>query len=917
MRRLLPLAVVRHLGRHPWQAGLAVLGIALGVAVAVSVDLANASAVRGFELSTTTLAGRATHAVETDGPGLPDGLVARIAREPGVGPAAPVVEGYGTARPVEAEARDRARDAAHRDGDGGGEPGLTLKVLGVDPFAEGPFRPGLTAPGEPGTAAGSARGTGGEDGTAAGATELVTRPGTGLLTRATARELGVEPGLGFVLEVAGRSHEVELLGVLDPADDASRESLAGVLVTDVATAQELLDRVGRVDRIELILPEGAVGSRAEERLRGLLPPDARLAPAGARARTWAEMTRAFRLNLTALSLLALVCGAFLIYNTMAFSVVQRRRLLATLRALGATRRELFAVLLGEAAVVGVAGTLLGLVAGVGLGRLLLELVTRTINDLYFVLTVRSLALEPAVLLRGSVLGVGATLVAALAPAAEATTAPPRAALARSTLESRARRGAPRAASAGLVLLAAGGLLLLAGDGGAGGGTGPSSLGPAFAGIFLGLVGCGLLTPAATVLLMRVFRRPAGLAFGVLGRMAARGVVASLSRTGVAVAALMIAVAVTVGVGVMIGSFRGTVVRWLDATLQADVYLSPVGPDSGPGTARVAPEALRRIRATPGVARLEPLRTVEAAWRPEPETGTAPGEAEGVRLVALDLGPAPPGEHPARERFRLEAGRREPAFDAATRGEAVLVSEPLAYRRGLGLGDRLRLLAPTGERTFSVAGVYEDYGAGPGAVLIHLPVYRELFRDPAISAVSVEAAAGTDPEELAARLRRSTAGAQALSIRSNAALRHVSLAVFDRTFQVTRALRWLAGLVAFIGILSALMALQLERARELGVLRAQGMTPGQLWRLVTSETGLMGLAAGVLAMPVGLALAAVMIFVVNRRSFGWTLDVTADPAVLGSILGGGLALAVGAALLAGIYPAWRMARTPPAEALREE
>jgi putative ABC transport system permease protein len=280
-------------------------------------------------------------------------------------------------------------------------------------------------------------------------------------------------------------------------------------------------------------------------------------------------------------------------------------------------------------------------------------------------------------------------------------------------------------------------------------------------------------------------------------------------------------------------------------------------------------------------------------------------------VALDL-----GGPDVRDGFRLTEGgarARSRAFGAAARGEAVLVSEPFGYRHGLAAGDRLRLVTREGRRELTVAGVYYDYGADRGAVLLDLALYRRLYRDPAVSGVSARAAPGVEPEELAARLRRATAGVQLLDVRSQRTLRERSLTVFDRTFEITRVLRWLAGLVAFIGVLSALMALQLERSRELGVLRANGLTPGQLWRLVTSQTVLLGVAAGLLALPVGLLLADVMIRVVNRRSFGWTLEMTVAPEILLQAL----ALAVGAAFLAGLFPAWKMSRTSPAVALREE
>ncbi len=728
MSPLVLRSTLRFLLRHPWQGGLAVLGIALGVAVVVAIDLANASAGRAFELSTEALAGRATHQVVGGPGGLPDGLFTRLVVGAGVHPAAPVVEGFASA--------------------GAGAERRTLRVLGVDPFSEGPFRPELAAEAPAGPAPGGAARP------ALG--PLVTRPGAALLAAGTAHALGLAPGDRFAVEVAGHRRPLLVAGLLEPAGARSRQALSDLLVMDVSSAQELLGEVGRLDRIELMLP-GAEGSpraaRALARLRAVLPPGARIEAAGARLRTFREMTRAFRLNLAALSLLALVCGVFLIYNTMTFSVVQRRPLIGTLRALGVTRRELFASLLVEALLVGAVGTAIGVVAGAALGEVLLRLVTRTINDLYFVLSVRHLALAPASLAKGVVLGLGATVAAALAPAIEAASAPPRAVMIRSLAEARARRAVPRAALAGLLLLAGGGVFLWL----------PSDrLAPAFAGLAGVVVGCALLTPAATVGLMAALGRPAGALFGVLGRMAARGVVAALSRTGVAVVALVIAVSVTVGVGVMIGSFRATVVGWLDQTLRADLYVSPPGPGPTLPGAGLDPAVVRAIRTAPGVDRVDVLRRSTARLeepRPKAAQPTLP-----VELMAFDLGPR------GRRSFRLLAGDPERAWAAVERGAAVLVSEPLATRRHLAPGDRIRLGTEAGPRAFEIAGVYADFGRGSGAVLLDLSTYRRLWRDRGISALSIYAAPGVDREVLAERLRRLAAPHQEVLVRPNRFLR---------------------------------------------------------------------------------------------------------------------------------------------------
>ncbi|MCX7791777.1 MAG: FtsX-like permease family protein, partial [Chloroflexaceae bacterium] len=570
-------------------------------------------------------------------------------------------------------------------------------------------------------------------------------------------------------------------------------------------------------------------------------------------------------------------------------------LLGALRCVGVTRGQIAALVLAEAALLSVVGSLLGLGLGALLGQGLVRLVTRTINDLYFVVTVRDLSLAPLVLFKGLLLGIGATLVSAAVPAIEATLTPPRVVLRRSSVEDRARRLTPRLALAGASMIALGVLLLLIPTTARGEGAG-LSLTLAFGALFAVVLGAALISPALTVILMSLARPLLGATFGLLGRMAARDVVAALSRTAVAVAALMVAISVSIGVGIMVGSFRQTVVTWLDQSLIADVYISAPTTAANRVDSTVPPELVAALSAVEGVQAVTRFRSVQVDTPIGPTT-----------LVAID---APAARGRAALRFREGGGE---ATWAAWESGAVLISEPLAYRTGLGVGDTLTLRTDRGPRAFSIAGVYYDYSSDRGIIRMPYAAYRAAWDDPAISSLALYAAPGVEVDDLVQRLRALTAGQGELIVNANRALRDGTLAVFDRTFAITAVLQMLATIVAFIGILSALMALQLERARELATLRATGLTPGQLWRVVLTQTSLMGLTAGLLAIPLGLALTVVLVYVINRRSFGWTLDLSLDPLLFAQAL----LVACIAAVLAGIYPALKMSRTSPALALREE
>jgi putative ABC transport system permease protein len=854
-------ASLRYPARHPWHLLVTVLGVALGVAVTVALDLAIQSSRQAFQISQETLTGRTSHQVRGGATGLPDALPAQLRIEVGVPAVAPVVEGF----------------AVHPD-----HPGRALHLLGVDPFSEAPFRPFLS--GDPGGTAGRAQEEGG--GGALEFTRLLVERGATLLSRETAEALAVRPGEPFLLRVGGQTVQVNAIGVLEAADDWSRQGLRDVLVVDIAEAQTLLGRAARIDRIDLILPEGPEEEVFLARIREILPPGASVEPAGARTRAMQDMVRAFDLNLTALSLLGLVFAAFLIYNAMTFSVIQRRRLFGTLRALGATRGEILKGVLLEAGLLGLGGSFLGVLLGIVLGRGLVRLVTRTLNDLYFAVSVEGVALPPEVLIRGGLVGVGVTLLASLPPAWEATTVSAREALARSTVESRVRRLVPWVGVAGVAGLGVGGLLL---------GLTERSLAGAFAGLSAILLGMAFLVPVSTIALVGLLRPLLRRVLGVIGAMAARGVVTSLSRTAPAMASLAVAVAVSVGLGIMIQSFRASVVDWLEVTLQADLYISPPSVVSARAEGALPAPFIEAARALPGVAGVSTYRGTEFlsgyGW---------------TRLVALDLHPR------GRDALQFLEGDREAALAGFVAGEGVLLSEPFAFRHRLSVGDSVTLPSDLGEWALPVLGVFRDYGSDLGTVMIGRAAYDRGWTDPAVTSLGIFLDPGVAPASVAEALRVAAGADAPLSIRENAELRALSLEVFDRTFEVTRVLRLLAFIVAFISVLSALMALQLERVRELGVLRANGMTPGQTWGLISVQTSLMGWVAGLLALPMGFVLAGVMILVVNRRSFGWTLDVHVSPGLLAQAV----LLAWAGAILAGLYPAWKMSRTSPAEALAE-
>jgi len=834
-----------YLWRHPWQLGLALVGICIGVAVIVAVDLANDSSRTAFRLSMDTLNGAATHQVVGGPSGVDESVYVEL-RRAGFRRAAPIVDGR-----VDAGA-------------------LTLNVLGIDPFAEREIRPyTLGGREERGVLQEESGGRGAFD--EAALRRLLVEPGASLVSAAAARTLGLVVGDTYGVRVGGREERAAVVGII--GDDVA--ALGNLVVVDVSTAQGWFRQFGYLSRIDLRL----TGEEADT-LRPQLPVGVSLLDADTRTRTTSEMSAAFMTNLTAMSLLALLVGIFLIYNSVGFAVLQRRGLIGVLRALGITRREVFGLIVVEAAGLGIVGAVLGVATGIWLGQVLLELVSRSINDLYFRVSVTDLDLNALSLVKGVAAGVLATTMAAAGPAWEASGYRPQLAMRRSVLEQRGGRLVPWLAGAGLLFAASSaGMLQVSGQ----------SLPAGLAALFLAILGFALCIPIAVRTLSAAGAPLAGRLGGIPARLAVGGIATSLSRTGIAIVALAVAVSATAGVSIMVQSFRGAVVEWLDETLRSDLY---VGVDNG----SLDPELVGAIGRLPGVAEFS---TSRRAWL-ESETGR-------TRLIVLKMAGA---SYAGTRLLDADPGAAWRAFES---DEAVLVSEPYAYRHAVRPGDPVILETASGRHTFRIAATFRSYDANPGSLLMSRRTYERYWPDREIDAMGIYLHDGADAADVIAAIAALAVGRQSVEMRSNRELKSLSLEIFDRTFIITDVLYWLAVGVAVVGILGAMLALQLERARELAVLRALGVTPGQLGIMVTLQSGLIGLLSGLAALPLGLLMAWLLIEVINRRAFGWSMAVTVEPGALASAL----VLAVGAALAAGVYPAWRAARSRPALAMREE
>lgn len=828
------LAAWRYAKQHPWQTWLSFLGIALGVMMVVAVDLANGSARRAFAQSIDAVNGNITHQIVGGSAGVPDAVYTALRTELGMRRSAPALTA-----PVRIA-------------------GQEFTLLGLDLISEASLdrrRPGF--------------GTNAGDLLVLGFASLAAGNAV-LMSDNAAASLQLAEGDTITIQGSAGARDVELAATFASGEAAATD---GLLFADIATAQDLLQRRGTLDSIDLVL-----GDAEAERVREWLPPGLTLVETNARNASLEQMTEAFHVNLLAMSLLALLVAGLLIYNTVSLSVLQRQETLGILRSLGVTRGELVKLVLGESVVLGVLASIAGVIAGLALGQALVQLVTRTIDDLYFDLTVTRFMLEPLSLVKGFVLGVALTLLAAALPAWEAGRSRP------VTLRQRAVRDRgwmqrlPLLALAGLALLVAGYVLLIPAQG---------SLAGGFVALNLIIFGFCLMLPLAMYWLLQGVLLAAGVRMKQTLRLSLRNLQTGIGRTGLAVAALAVSVSVTVGVGIMVGSFRDTVILWLDQTLSGDLQVSRLD-DGG-----IPPELHDYVAAMPEVASVMLGYQLRAESTHGPVRVMATDAAVGDSLFIKELDDA--------NRARVEAG------------EGLLVSEPFAYTANLAMGSTLTLTTARGELTLPVLGVFYDYSTGAGMVALAEHVLLREWPGQMPTRLTLQLAGGGG-ESVANMLRRETARFDgSYGIAANADIRRLTLTIFDRTFAITHVLRLLAIVVAFVGVLSALIALQLERMREYAMLRATGMTAREVAAMIATQTLAMGLLAGLFALPLGLMMSDILIDVINRRSFGWSMLHTLPPKVLIEAL----LLALGAALIAGVYPMRRVAQVRPAEALRGE
>jgi putative ABC transport system permease protein len=813
--------ILRPLAQEPVRTALTVFAVALGVAVVVAIDLAGQAAAGSFHSSLDSLIGKSDLLITATG-GLDEKLLGKL-----------------SALPYAFDFAPRIEDFATLDGKGEALPfiGLDLIGHGVIDDKSNPFS--------------------------------IANPVW------VGRRLGLKPGASIRLLIDDSFHTFNVAGV----DEQN------AIIADIGLAQQVTGKVGKLDSIDVRIPPTGSFDRWRRLLEREVPASASVAPQGSRTDENRKMLSAFRWNLRVLSYIALIVGAFLIYNTISISVVRRRSEIGILRALGATRSRIAGGFLAEAGFFAVGGSALGLLLGRFMALGAVKLIGNTVQSLYVSSEPAPIHLTAEAIAAGVGLGVIISLLAALTPAFEAASVAPVEAMARGRneylLEQRSHKTIWWAA---LMFVTAACFSQLP----------PVHRLPLFA--YLAVLLLIASTAAAIPNLVGLFAvttsRAAEKLLGVEALLAMRSLRASLGRTSVLAAALTTAVAITASVGIMVGSFRETVRVWINNELQADFYLRPAGGAAADRHPTMSVTIASQIEKLPGVTSVDRFRAYPIYYQGLPATLAGGENAVGIRFL--------PGEN------------RQQILSKLPRGDYAVVSEPFASKHGVHVGSNISLPLAGGIHSFTVLGIYYDYSTERGFIVLDRRILLKYLPDPSLSNLAVYISDVAN----ASHIRRAIdeiIGPHRIMVFANNTLRRGAIEVFDRTFRVTYALEAVAIVVAVMGIAGALLAMVIDRRREFALLRFLGAAQPQVRRIILCEAGLLGLFSNGLGLVLGTLLSLILIFVINKQSFGWTIQFHWPIAMLLAALTGVYL----ATVLAALYPARSAIRMNPIEVIHEE
>ncbi len=840
----------RHLCLNKGRTFLSALGIALGVGVFVSIQIAIYTAIESFNATVDHVTGKANFQIVSSGSGFPEEVYLQVKKVPGVKAATPIIQ------------------FIPKIDDPIGEP---LYLLGIDVFSDQQFRDYQFQETEE------------ED------LNFLRDPKAIAITEKLAHRHGLKKGDRLTLIAGSRKIDLTITNLLKMEGPAkSLEGNFGLM--DIASAQEALERVGSIDRIDLIIEESISYDLVQKEIKRVIPSGVQIRRSDTRSGQIEKMVSAFHLNLTALSLISLIVGMFLIHNAISISVIQRRREVGILRSIGISQSQVLCLFMGEAALIGCLGSLIGIGMGLLLAKGMLYSVSRTITALYLLVKAEDLVIPPLLLLIGFGMGLLVSMLSSIGPAMEASKISPREALFLGTLETKVKRSLKHFNAVGIGLLILSFLFAL---------QKPIHQKPVFGFLaaLLILMGTSFMIPTIISLLNRLLSPFLRLFFGIEGRLAGRYLHDSMVRTGIMIAALMTALSMLISISIMIMSFRKTVDLWVEQSLNGDAFIFP-GSYSITGYSALLPlEVSRALPSLPGVKAVDSFRAIETEYQGQPALIAA---VDGQVFLSMKV-------------IRFTRGDPRAILRQFAAGQSILVTESFSLRHRVETGDQIQLRTPRGEKEFLISGVFYDYSTDWGMVLMEKRLFQWLWNDERIHSAGIYLNQGVSLEAFKSFFREKYSKPYRLFLVSHRELRDEILKIFDQTFAITYSLELIAIMVAILGIINSLNGFIIERQRDIGILRAVGGFRRQIEKTVLIEAGMIGLFSLILGLLCGFLLSLLLIYVINRQSFGWTIQFSLP---LWSLMEFGLVI-LAASIGAGWIPARRAARMRAVESLRME
>lgn len=855
MLSLLKMVSMRHVLGSPLRTLLTVAGIGIGVATLVGIAAINHSVMQAFRSTIDTIAGKADLTAGAEETGMPEALLDQVRELPGVAHAAGSVN-------VVAPVKD--------------SPGENLFIMGIDLLDDGFFR--------------TYEGVDTDVAKLNDDLQFLNSTDRLLLSERFATEHHLATGDAIELITPDGAKPFVVHGLLK--ETGPLKAFGGsVGVMFFGSLQEAFSRGRTLTRIDIAATDKKEVEALRRRVQAAVGPSVEVDAPERRGQTVETMVRSFQLGLNLGSGVALLVGVFLVYNTVSIGVVQRRREIGTLRALGATKAGIRALFTLEASVLGLLGSALGIPVGLLVGRAAIAGVSDSVSTLYVRVNARDVSLGAYEVALGLLLGVGGSIFAAMRPAWVASGVQPVEALRRDVFV-----GSGVAHLRSWPTLVALTLFALAW---------PATLIPpivenmaigGYLAVFFVLMGITLLSPLVLRALNGPLRGPGERLMGIAGRLAADNFARSPVRTAVPVSALTVGVAMAVTVGGFVLSFQSSSERWVDQALPADLFVTSSAKVSGVKSQPMAAAVEREFAELEGIEAIDQVRIL-------------PYDVLDLRIYIISNDARVADQHGA---MILKSGRRP--TDAERQTGHVLISENFARRRSLGVGSTFPINTPEGERTFTVTGVIYDYTSDQGVVMMDRPLFVELFHDTTVDSFHVYLKdAGRDLERVREAITSRIGQRFNLYVLSNVELREEAKAMVGRAFSVTYAMEVVAVVLALLGVINTLLAAVLDRTREIGLLRAVGADRRHIIRLFASEAAFIGITGAALGAASGGVLGYIVTKVVGVQATGWEFPYHYP---------WGLALqmfvaATVCAILAGLYPARRAASLDVVEALAYE